>query len=240
MTKAIILAAGRGSRMKDLTDDKPKCMVEYKNQPLINWQTNSLTQAGINEIAVVAGYKKEKIVNKKISKFFENVEWQSTNMVYSLFCADEWLTQNQCVVSYSDIFYTPQIVEALLKSDCDIAITYDKNFAELWQKRFADPLIDLETFVINQNSFLQEIGKKPQTILQIQGQYMGLLKFTPQGWRTVKNILKNHDVKKLDCTSMLQILIENKIKIQALAIDDMWGEVDNANDLKLYEEIYKG
>lgn len=71
MTKAIILAAGRGSRMKDLTDDKPKCMVEYKNKPLINWQTDSLSEAGINEIGVVVGYKKEKISNKKISKFLK-------------------------------------------------------------------------------------------------------------------------------------------------------------------------
>lgn len=160
-------------------------------------------------------------------------------MIYSLFCADEWLVQNQCIVSYSDIFYTPKIIAELLKSDCDIAITYDKNFAELWQKRFADPLVDLETFVIDSNSFLQEIGKKPQVLSQIQGQYMGLLKFTPQGWKVAKDILKNCDIEKLDCTSALQILIENKIKIQAVAIDDAWGEVDNANDLQLYEELYK-
>ncbi len=236
--KAIILAAGRGSRMNELTDEKPKCMVEFKNRPLIDWQCDALTKAGIAEIAVVAGYKKEKIISKNIVRFFENSKWQETNMVYSLFCADEWLEKNDCVISYSDIFYTPKIVESLLASDVDISMTYDKNFAKLWSKRFADPLSDLESFKIDKNSFLQEIGKKPKTLDEIQGQFMGLLKFTTKGWNIAKDILKNHDIKKLDCTSALQILILNNIKIKAVAIDDMWGEADSANDLRLYEELY--
>lgn len=236
--RAIILAAGRGSRMKDLTDERPKCMVEFKNRPLIDWQTESLSKAGISEIAVVAGYKKEKISGKKISKFFENSEWQSTNMIYSLFCAEEWLMNGECLISYSDIFYTPRIVEELMCSEAEISITYDKNFAKLWQSRFADPLSDLESFKIDQDGFLLEIGKKAKSLDEIQGQYMGLLKFTKAGWQKAKNILKDHDVKKLDCTSALQILILNQVKIKAVAIDDMWGEVDNANDLRLYEELY--
>ncbi len=236
--KAIILAAGRGSRMKEKTDEKPKCMVEFKNRPLIDWQCDSLTQAGINEIGVVAGYKKEKIVSKNIKKLFENSEWQNTNMVYSLFCADEWLVKNECVISYSDIFYTTKIVTSLLESDADISITYDKNFVELWSKRFSDPLSDLESFKIDENSFLTEIGKKSKTLAEIQGQFMGLLKFTVQGWKITKDILKNYDIKKLDCTSALQILISNNVKIKAIGIDDMWGEADNTNDLRLYEELY--
>ena len=236
--KAIILAAGRGSRMNELTSEKPKCMLEFKNRPLIDWQSSALIESGINEIAVVAGYKKEKIICKNIIKFFENPQWQTTNMVYSLFCADEWLEKNECVISYSDIFYTPKIVKSLLESDADISITYDKNFAELWSKRFSNPLNDLESFKIDKNSFLQEIGKKSQSISEIQGQFMGLLKFTPKGWEIAKNILKNYDIKKLDCTSALQILVSNDIKIKAIAIDDMWGEADNADDLRLYEELY--
>lgn len=236
--RAIILAAGRGSRMNELTQDRPKCMVEFKNRPLIDWQTEALVKSGISEIAVVAGYKKEKISNKRILKFFENQEWQNTNMVSSLFCADEWLEKNKCVISYSDIFYTAEIVEELLKSDAEISITYDKNFAELWSGRFVDPLSDLESFRIDQEGFLLEIGSKAKSLEEIQGQYMGLLKFTPAGWQLAKNILKNYDIKKLDCTSALQVLISNGVKIKAVGINDMWGEIDNSNDLRLYEEIY--
>ena len=53
--KAIILAAGRGSRMKNLTDEIPKCMLEFRGKPLIEWQLASLRSAGINEIGIVTG-----------------------------------------------------------------------------------------------------------------------------------------------------------------------------------------
>ena len=57
--KAIILAAGRGSRMKHLTDEKPKCLAKLGGKLLIEWQLEALSAAGINEIAIVTGYKKE-------------------------------------------------------------------------------------------------------------------------------------------------------------------------------------
>ena len=57
--KAIILAAGRGSRMKNLTSDKPKCLVKLHGKPLLEWQLESMYKSGISEIAVVTGYKNE-------------------------------------------------------------------------------------------------------------------------------------------------------------------------------------
>jgi hypothetical protein len=67
---------------------------------------------------------------------------------------------------------------------------------------------------------------------------MGLLKFSPQSWNNVKIILENHDIEKLDCTSMLKILIRSGIKIKGIAISAQWGEIDSASDLELYEKIY--
>src|SRR5690606_31607320 len=97
---------------------------------------------------------------------------------------NEWLESDHCLISYSDIFYTSEIINNLLQSSADIAITYDKNFADLWSKRFVNPLSDLESFKINENNFLLEIGNKPNSLQEIQGQFMGLLKFTPNGWNT--------------------------------------------------------
>jgi choline kinase len=235
--KAIILAAGRGSRMNQLTQDHPKCMVKFKNRPLLDWQVSALQKAGIEDIAVVTGYKSEKIIHAGVANFFHNPQWQNTNMIFSLFCAKEWL-QDGFVISYSDIFYEAKIVAELLKSDAEIAITYDKNFAQLWNKRSENPLSDLETFKMDENNFLLEIGQKPKNISEIEGQFMGLLKFTKSGWKRAQDILQKHDITKLDCTSALQILISNGVKIKAVGISEMWGEVDNAGDLELYEKIY--
>ncbi len=236
--RAIILAAGRGSRMRSLTETHPKCMVRYKNKPLLEWEIDALSANNITEIAVVCGYKKEEISHPKIIKFFENKKWQTTNMVYSLFCADEWLMQDECVISYSDIFYEAPVIKSLQGSEDNITITYDINFAELWQKRFADPLSDAESFKIDENNFLKEIGNRVQTMEEVQGQYMGLLKFKPEGWRSLKNFLQNSDIEKLDCTSMLKILIAHGVKIKAVPIFEKWGEIDSASDLELYEKIY--
>jgi L-glutamine-phosphate cytidylyltransferase len=233
--RAIILAAGRGSRLKDFTSDKPKCMVELKGKPLIDYQVKALTSSGITDIAVVSGYLKEKIIHPKITKFFENKNWHKTNMVSSLFEADEWLKEHDCIVSYSDIFYEDSVIQKLITSTEDISITYDKNFAKLWGDRFSDPLDDLESFKIDSESYLIEIGKKASNISEIEGQYMGLLKFTPYGWKRIKNVLKNHTIENLDMTTMLNLLIQEGIEIRAIAITDNWGEIDNISDLELYE-----
>ena len=60
--KAIILAAGRGSRMKNLTDEKPKCLAKLRGKPLLEWQLTSLREAGIEDIAIVTGYKRELLI----------------------------------------------------------------------------------------------------------------------------------------------------------------------------------
>lgn len=239
MLKALILAAGRGSRMREMTDEKPKCMVIYKNKPLIKWQIDALKESGINDIAAVVGYKKEIIQSQKeILKFFENKEWASTNMVSSLFYADEWLSEGDCIISYSDIFYKTIIVKKLQAAKSDIAITYDANFAELWKSRFSDPLSDVESFKIDEMEFITEIGHRVGNIKEVQGQFMGLLKFTKKGWEIIKNSLSTYDIAKLDCTKMLQILIEKGIKIEGIRVEEIWGEIDNPQDLELYEKLY--
>jgi len=154
--KAIILAAGRGSRMKALTENKPKCLIDVKGKPLIEWQISALREAGINEIAIVTGYKSEMLNSYRLKKF-HNPKWAETQMVSSLMCASEWLEHEDCVVSYSDIFYESQAIRLLIECGSEICITYDPNWETLWKQRFEDPLSDAETFRIDSESFLLEM-----------------------------------------------------------------------------------
>ena len=97
--KGIILAAGRGSRMGLLTNNLPKCRTVFKGKELIQWQMESLQRAGINDIAVVRGYLANTFdLNVK---YFDNKRWAETNMVMSLLSANEWLSNNICISSYS-------------------------------------------------------------------------------------------------------------------------------------------
>ena len=235
--KAIILAAGRGSRMKKMTLDKPKCLLELGGYSLLNWQIKALVRAGISSITAVRGYKKELISNESIS-YLENERWKNTNMVYTLYCAREILKTNTCLVSYSDIVYHPSIVEALMNSDGDISITYDIKWEELWKERFIDPLLDAESFETSQ-SYLKEIGEKPSNISEIQGQYMGLIKITPNGWLKIEtfiSLLNPMELDKLDMTSLFKALLKEGITIKTVPIQGKWCEVDREEDLRLYQK----
>lgn len=232
--KAIILAAGRGSRMKDLTDQRPKCLVELDGKPLLEWQLDALRQAGINEIAMVTGYKRELLASWGLVEF-HNPRWAETNMVSSLACAGEWLRSEPCLVSYSDIFYDASAVSVLMNCPARLAVTYDPNWRELWERRFENPLVDAETFRLNQNGTLAEIGNKPKTIEEIEGQYMGLLRFTPEGWREIIKIrteLADSECDRMHMTGTLQKVIDGgNIDILAVPYRGRWGEVDSESDL---------
>lgn len=239
--KAIILAAGRGSRMKDLTDDRPKCLVELRGKALLDRQLEALRSAGIEEIAIVTGYRRELLINRELVEF-HNERWADTNMVASLACAQDWLISEPCIVSYSDIFYSPVAVQSLLATRASLAITYDPNWLELWSQRFSDPLMDAETFRLRQGHTLAEIGKKPSSVEEVQGQYMGLLLFTPKGWAEVLRVLSGlpkEQFDKIHMTGTLQKVIEaGQIAIAAVPYTGKWGEVDSAEDLQHSERNY--
>lgn len=238
MARGIILAAGRGSRMKGLTAERPKCMIEFRGKPLLAWQIEALSAAGVTEIAAVRGYRGEMLERFDLV-FFENPRWAQTNMVRSLAQAASWLNQDTCIVSYADIFYPPLAISVLMKASADIAITYDPNWRELWTARFGDPLLDAETLRLDPRSFLTDIGGKPSRLEEIEGQYMGLLRFTPRGWHAAADYvdrLPGAAADKLDMTALLRGLVESGVAVQGVATAVEWGEVDNESDLRLYSE----
>ncbi len=237
--KAIILAAGRGSRMKTLTDDRPKCLVKLRGRTLLDWQLQALREAGITEIAIVTGYRRELFANRGLVEF-HNPRWADTNMVSSLACANKWLELAPCIASYSDIFYDVSAVTSLITSQSSLAVTYDPNWLALWTKRFGDPLLDAETFRLNPAGSLIEIGNIPKTIKEVQGQYMGLLRISPVGWREILQIrasLTSEECDLISMTSTLQRVIDaGHISVSAIAYEGEWGEVDNAEDLFNYDK----
>jgi len=236
--KAIILAAGRGSRMKNLTEQRPKCLVELHGKPLLEWQLAALEEAGIAEVGIVTGYRRE-LLRGRADAEFHNPRWRHSNMVTSLACARPWLESGPCIVSYSDIFYDASAVRSLMASPAALAITYDPDWLPLWEKRFGDPLLDAETFRLHADGTLAEIGNQPRALAQIQGQYMGLLRFTPQGWAEVERVraaLTPAQCDSLHLTGTLQRTIDaGRLAVSALAYRGPWGEVDSADDLAVYQ-----
>ena len=234
----LILAAGRGTRMKALTDDRPKCLVELAGKSLLQWQLGALSQAGIEPIVVVNGYLGERLCGAEY-RTLTNPRWMDTNMVRSLACARALLSRKPVIVSYSDIVYRSDWVRYLMKAEGDIVISYDRLWKSLWRIRFVDPLSDAETFS-QSNGLLNEIGRRTDNPDEIRGQYMGLLKLTPDGWRTIEEILNDlpsEEVDALDMTSLLRILLARRKKVHAIPIDGGWCEIDSEDDLAAYNQM---
>lgn len=224
--------------MGGLTDHQPKCLSVLAGKTLLDWQLQAVRGAGIDEIGIVRGYRSS-LLSQSGLRCFENQRWAESNMVVSLSCASEWLRTDVCIVAYADIVFPASTVGALARADGDICITYDVNWKQLWQRRFVDPLVDAETFRIDGHSRLLEIGGKPISLSEIQGQYMGLLRFTPTGWEKVEELLarlKPDVLDRLDMTSLLQQLIQNDVAVSAVPIAEPWYEVDSGSDLQLYEK----
>lgn len=238
--RALILAAGRGSRMGNLTESRPKCLLKVHNKTLLQYQIDALKEAGIDSIGIVVGYKKEALM-PYISKFdlqvFENPIWQDSNMIHSLMCAKEWLLEDKCcIISYSDIFYQASAIKLLQDIDSDMGILYDINWLSLWQKRFSNPLSDAESFIML-DGILKEIGSKVDDVNDIQGQYMGLLAFSNIGLERFLS-LAILESSSIDTTSLLQQAILQGESIKCVPYSDIWGECDSPSDIALYERLY--
>ncbi len=235
--KGIVLAAGRGQRMGPVTDDRPKCMLQVHGRALLDWAQQALQQAGIRDIGVVTGYRREAV--RFDGTRWHNAHWSDSNMVASLCCAEDWLHRHECLVSYSDVVCAPTDVRLLQQCAGDVVVLQDPDWLQQWSMRFDDPLSDAESFKM-QGDRVVDIGRRGVTLDQIQGQYMGLLKITPNGWRQLKHTLDamhTARVEQLDMTALLQSHIQRGGRVMACAAQSPWFEVDNAHDWQLIEAM---
>jgi len=242
--RVIIVAAGRGERMGDLTDKNPKCMVSFGGRPLIEWQLAALRAAGLDDITIVGGYLASRIEAPRLRKI-TNPDWADTNMVYSLMCArDIFLSGTPVVVAYADLLYQPDILTSLVANGGQIGTVVDLGWLELWRARFSDPLDDAETLRLSDQKTIVDIGRKPDCLEDIEGQYVGLSYFSPQGaeqfadaYQSIGQWDESKSVRNCYFTDVLQALISRDVTIRAVTTDGGWLEFDSGDDLAAYQSL---
>ena len=238
---AVILAAGRGSRLGQITDNKPKGLTDLCGYSLLEWQHLILKSSGIKDIYVITGYL-NKLIDAKGYKTIFNPDWNKGNMISSLMLALDSIN-TPFILSYSDIIYSKKIIIELLKSNSHLAVAYDKNWLKLWKQRFKDPLSDAESFILGSDSNIIEIGSKTDSIDKIEGQFMGLLKVDSFAKEEIIKIINTEvNIKfELDTTSLLNNLILNRFPVKAVKNCWGWCEIDSPSDLNVANSlIYNG
>lgn len=236
--KAVLLAAGRGSRLKEFTADQPKCLNRVGGKTLLQLQIAALKAGGVNEVIIVGGYKAEMLKGFGARVILNN-RWERTNMVSSLLCANTHFKE-PIIVSYSDILYGPDIVSRLKSEPGDAVIVYDRKWRDLWEKRFIDPLEDAESFKISRDGRILEIGKKVKYIEEVQGQYTGLMLYSPTAlsWIVELTTSEHYNADRMDMTTLINHLIESGRPVQGMAIEGGWCEVDTPEDLVLANQLH--
>ena len=121
--KALILAAGFGSRLKYKTENLPKSLIDVKGKPILNYQLTNLLEAGINEVGIVIGFN-GKLIQEYVEKYFpqiiitfiENNEYATSNSSYSFWQAKEYIKGQSYLHFNCEILFTHKLLKCIIES----------------------------------------------------------------------------------------------------------------------------
>ena len=247
--KVIILAAGMGSRLRPLTNDKPKCMVKLFDVALIERQIKIFHSCNINDITIVTGYRSEVIDIPNVN-YVKNTNYETTDMNESPFCALE-PSDSPVLVTYGDIVFEQKIVQHMLETTDGIRLAVNLNWKEYYQNRTMHTLSEAENVLIENGKILQ-IRKNISKALENQqiGEFLGIMMLSSD---QIKILLERYsDLKKnytgtfhsssslhnADLTDMLQEMINFGIHINPVFAEGRCLEIDTLEDLQIARKLF--
>jgi len=240
-TSAIIIAAGMGSRMETLTNNKPKCMLEFGDKTLLERQLETYRSCGITDISVIRGYQKDKI-NYAGLKYYENTDYENNNILSSLIYAEEAIC-GHVICAYSDILFDTSVVQRALDSPYDISVVVDIDWRGYYDGRRDHPIEEAENIIFDADNKAISAGKIMADKNDVHGEFIGMIKFSPRGAEIFKRHF--HRSKKLYkgkpfqrakifekayLTDMIQDMADMGVPIHCVIIERGWKEIDTIED----------
>jgi choline kinase len=252
-TKAIVIAAGQGRRLRPYTEHMPKCMVPVGERPLLRRQLDAFRAHGVREFVIIRGYLGHVIEARRAElgpgdvRFVDNAGYQTNNILQSLFCAEHEL-EGPVLITYSDIIFTADVVAALLDEPGDVALVIDRDFAAIYEGRSEHPLEEAEVADLDAAGRVHRVGKRALPPAQAFGEFIGLLKLTGAGAGALRAAWSELSARYRDrpdapfqraarwqdayLTDLLQHLIEAGQPLTPVAIRGQWREIDTVQDLE--------
>ena len=242
-TKALVVAAGLGSRLKGHTENLPKCMLDFGGKTLLQRQLKAYNECGIKDITVIRGYKKEKI-NYKNLNYITNPDYKDNNILNSIFYAEKVINGN-IIISYSDILFDSSVVKRLSESDHDISVVVDIDWKGYYVGRKDHPISEAENVIFNSNNQIMKIGKIATQKEEVHGEFIGMIKLSDRGteifkehFHRLKKIYWNKPFQrskifqKAYLTDFIQELVDIGVKVHCVNFESGWKEIDTVEDYK--------
>ena len=239
--KAIILAAGLGSRLQHLTTDRPKATLEIDGRSLIDRQLETFRSFGIDDITIVTGHRAE-LLQRDGVKTRHNDDYPNNNILRSLMYAEADL-DDDVIVTYSDIVFEPAAVERLLAASGDILLVCDTEWRDVYEGRVDHPIAQAEKVTIV-DGLVRRIGKHLDEA-EADAEFIGLLRLSQSGAALVSSTYEElaprfagrpfQSAARFETaylTDMLQELIDRGVEVRPVLIWGGWREIDTIEDFR--------
>lgn len=237
--RAVILGASRGRQLRELTEDRPKCMLDVRGRSLLSRLAQAFTERGVRDLTVVAGYRHEAIDLPGIHKLV-NPDHETTGEAASLARAADAVA-GECVISYGDILFRGYILDVLLRAGGDVTIVVDadwrasrgariKHTADLAQCSLPHSADDFEEQPVELRRIDASIPPA-----EADGEWIGLLRLSPRGSELVREELAmlraEGTLEQASLPDLLNRLIARGVTVRVAYIRGHWLDVNDAFDL---------
>lgn len=228
--KAIILAAGKSSRLYPITIDRPKCLLEIGGERIINRQINALRNNGINDIIVVVGYQ-HNVIRGELGdtvKYSYFSDYEQTNNLHTLWSVRDLLDES-FVCLFSDVVFEVELIQMAKESPKDICLLVDTG-----------RVLEGTMRVLIQNGKLTGIGGH-LSVEEGSGNFIGIAKFSKRGSALLidqmKKIISGHKADYY--TIAIDKLAKEGKDIGYIDVKDrIWTEIDTKEDLKAARRMF--
>ena len=232
--KHIILAAGKGTRMKHHTTTLAKGMLNFGGIPILVHQIHTIQKNEPSKIIIVKGYRPNDITFPKMSniKYYINKDYAKTNMVESFMKARNEFDCDM-TVSYSDILFNYEMLSDISTFEYDFVVAVDANWKKYWKMRYDHIDHDTESLKCDKHGFIIDIGSPNPPLKEIEGRYVGLLKFSKRGLKIIEGIYDSSERwKTAYMTDLLQEVIVRGYDVVGMPVNNGWIEFDTVEDYR--------
>ena len=249
--KAILLAAGLGTRLGNLTKEIPKALIDINGKTLLERQISALKKNNIDDIIIVTGPNSDKFKIKDVT-YVHDSNYLEHDVLGTMMSSIEHINSD-VIVSYTDIIFDEKIIDSIKDGNNDINIAVEMDWEKAYVNR-TEHTVDEAANVLLENGLVKKIGHQTNRFGFFEknnlGEFLGIMKLSQKGIDTFKNeylrLIKNHEgkfheavsLKRGYITDMIQQLVDMNCKIYPVLVTGNWCEIDTLEDLQIAKKKF--